>query len=93
MESSQTNGVFLKQKPSMALVTIRKAPDAIYSRKISKQIDCTYAHTVKLISSMNDMGLIESKKEGRKKVLDLTSKGERYADALIDMMGEEESIR
>ncbi len=66
---------FLNEKPVMALVTIRKNRDDVYGSLISKKIDTTYAHTVKILSRMEDLGLIKSRKEGRKKILELTSKG------------------
>jgi len=88
----QLGKIFLKEKPSLALVTIRQSRDEIYPRKISKQIDCTYAHTVKILSNMNDLELVMSRKEGRKKVLELTEKGELYADALLDVVQTDKSV-
>jgi predicted transcriptional regulator len=84
--SVETDKIFLKEKPAKALVAIRRSRNDIYSRKVSQNIDCTYAHTVKIISNMNEAGLLRSQKTGRKKILQLTSKGERYADALMNMV-------
>jgi DNA-binding MarR family transcriptional regulator len=79
---------FLKEKPVMALVTIRRSRDDIYCSKISKKIDTTYAHTVKVVSRMEDEGLVESKKDGRKKILELTSTGQEFADQFIEIIEE-----
>ena len=63
---SKLQDFFLKQKPVMALVTIRRARDDIYCSMISKKIDTTYAHTVKTVSRMEDEGFVETRKDGRK---------------------------
>jgi len=72
----------------MALVTIRRNREDIYCSMISKKIDTTYAHTVKTVSRLEDEGLVESQKDGRKKILELTSEGEKYADIFIDLLEE-----
>ncbi|PSH00790.1 MAG: hypothetical protein BRC30_01680 [Nanohaloarchaea archaeon SW_7_46_7] len=78
--------IFLNEKPVMTLVTIRKSRKEIYGSIISRKIDTTYAHAVKIISQLEDEGLIKSEKQGRKKILTLTEKGERYADLFIEML-------
>ncbi len=77
---------FLNEKPVMALVTIRKHRDEVYGSLISQKIDTTYAHTVKILSRMEDHDLIETEKKGRKKILTLTGKGEEYADHFIELI-------
>ncbi len=89
---NETDKIFLKEKPSMAIVTIRRSRGDIYSRVVSKQIDCTYAHTVKMISKMNDGNLVMLRDKGRKKILELTEKGEKYADVLLDLMENERRL-
>lgn len=79
---------FLKEKPVMALVTIRRSRDEIYCSMISKKVDTTYAHTVKVISRMEDEGLVESEKKGRKKILKLTPKGEKLSDHFLELLEE-----
>jgi len=78
--------IFLNEKPVMTLVTIRKSRKDIYGSIISRKIDTTYAHAVKIISQLEDEGLIESEKQGRKKILTLTEDGQRYADLFIEML-------
>lgn len=78
--------IFLNEKPVMTLVTIRKSREEIYGSIISRKIDTTYAHAVKIISQMEEEGLLRSEKQGRKKILTLTEKGERYSDLFIEML-------
>lgn len=77
---------FLKEKPVMALVTIRREREDIYCSVISRRIDTTYAHTVKIISHLEEIGMVESTKKGRKKILELTPKGEKFADRFLDLL-------
>jgi DNA-binding MarR family transcriptional regulator len=78
--------LFLNEKPVMALVTIRRSRDEIYGSVISKKIDTTYAHTVKILSELEDQGIVETEKKGRKKILHLTEKGEKEADKFIELL-------
>ena len=83
---SELRKFFLKEKPVMALVTIRRERGEIYCSRISKKIDTTYAHTVKTISRMEEEGFIKSKKDGRKKLLELTDKGEKFSDHFLNLL-------
>lgn len=83
---SKMKEIFLNEKPVMTLVTIRRSRDEIYGSIISRKIDTTYAHAVKIISQMEEEGLLESEKQGRKKILTLTEKGRNYSDLFIEML-------
>lgn len=85
-DESKMKDIFLNEKPVMTLVTIRKSQEDIYSSVISRKIDTTYAHTVKIISQMEEEGLLQSEKQGRKKILTLTQKGKQYSDLFIEML-------
>lgn len=78
--------LFLNKKPVMALVTIRRSRDEIYGGIVSKKIDTTYAHTVKILSELEDNGILETEKKGRKKIPHLTEKGEKEADKFIELL-------
>jgi DNA-binding MarR family transcriptional regulator len=80
------NNIFLNEKPVRALVEIKKSNKEIYGSVISREIDTTYAHTVKIIAQLEEKGLVESEKKGRKKILTLTDRGERYGSLFIEMM-------
>lgn len=77
---------FLKEKPVMALITLRRNRQEMYGSIVSKKIDTTYAHTIKILAELEDQGLITSQKKGRKNVLELTEEGETCADKLIELM-------
>jgi DNA-binding MarR family transcriptional regulator len=56
---------------------LRKGPK--YATILSKEVDCTYSHTVKLLDLFRDYGLVEFEKKGRIKIVKLTETGEEIA--------------
>ena len=70
----------------MMLVELKNADANVYASVLAKQIDCTYSHVVKILQEMQKADLINFKKEGRLKLLELTKKGREVA-------GNIESIR
>ena len=70
----------------MMLVELKNANTNVYASVLAKQIDCTYSHVVKILQEMHKADLINFKKEGRLKLLELTKKGK-------DIAGNIESIR
>ncbi len=68
------------------LVELKNAESNVYASVLAKHIDCTYSHVVKILQEMQKAELINFKKEGRLKLLELTKKGNEIA-------GHIESIR
>ena len=71
--------VFFREKPAMMLVELKNAQSQVYASVLAKQIDCTYSHVVKILQEMQKAELINFKKEGRLKLLELTKKGREIA--------------
>ncbi len=71
--------VFFREKPAMMLVELKNADSQVYASVLAKQIDCTYSHVVKILQEMQKAELINFKKEGRLKLLELTKKGNDIA--------------
>ena len=71
--------VFFREKPAMMLVELKNADATVYASVLAKQIDCTYSHVVKILQEMQKADLINFKKEGRLKLLELTKKGREIA--------------
>lgn len=71
--------VFFREKPAMMLVELKNADADVYASVLAKQIDCTYSHVVKILQEMQKAELINFKKEGRLKLLELTKKGREIA--------------
>ncbi|MFO7793611.1 MAG: winged helix DNA-binding protein [Candidatus Nanohaloarchaea archaeon] len=73
---------FLNVKPVKILITLNNPGTDNYASAISKETDCTYSHTVRIIQKLEDGGLVESNMKGRKKEIELTEKGLELAKAL-----------
>ncbi|MBT5740136.1 hypothetical protein HOI26_03475 [Candidatus Woesearchaeota archaeon] len=71
--------VFFREKPAMMLVELKNASSQVYASVLAKQIDCTYSHVVKILQEMQKAELINFKKEGRLKLLELIKKGRDVA--------------
>lgn len=80
--------MFLHTKPARILVGLNRGDDAKYASVLSKEADCTYSHTVKILDQFKEHGLIEFSKEGRKKLIHLTESGDRLAQRMEELMAE-----
>ena len=72
--------VFFREKPALMLVELKNYGAEVYASVLAKQIDCTYSHVVKILQEMQKAELINFKKEGRLKLLELTKKGKTIAE-------------
>jgi len=50
---------------------------------ISKEIDLTYSHTIKIIKCLLQIGMITARMEGRCKIIGLTGSGKVLQNSLI----------
>ena len=78
--------MFLNKKPVDLLIELEKQDDRNYASALSKDADVTYSHTVKCLQRMEKYGLVEFERNGRKKEVDLTSRGDQIAGNLFDLM-------
>lgn len=72
--------LFLRLKPVKIMVSLKRGPK--YATQISKDIDCTYSHVVKLLDELKGLGLVGFKKQGRIKIIELTEDGQDLAHAI-----------
>ena len=72
--------LFLRLKPVKMLVSLKGKPK--YATILSKEVDCTYSHTVKVLNTFKELGLVEFEKRGRIKIVKLTETGEALAKLL-----------
>ena len=77
MEESSPIKFFLRIKPVKMLISLRSGPK--YVTIISKEVDATYSHTIKLLDLFNELGLVEFEERGRVKMVRLTEGGEEIA--------------
>ena len=79
--------VFFREKPASMLGELKKADSNVYASVLAKQIDCTYSHVVKILQEMHRADLINFKKEGRLKLLELTKRGREVATNIETIKG------
>lgn len=72
------DNLFLHSKPVKMLVVLR-GDSVRYATQVSKSVDCTYSHTVKVLDLFKHLGLVTFDKKGRVKIIKLTSDGEEIA--------------
>ncbi len=84
---------FLREKPSKMLIKLRNQSKPRYPSLIAKEVDCTYAHTVRVLQEMERYKLITFKKDGRRKMITLTKKGKEISEVLVKLMNLFESSR
>ncbi len=76
--------IFLRVKPIRALISLNNGPK--YLTIISKDIDCTYSHTVKLLEQFKSCGIVDFEKKGRVKVAKLSNTGEDLAKSAENLL-------
>ena len=68
------DNLFMHAKPVKMLVSL-KSDSIKYATQVSKTVDCTYSHTVKVLDQFKKLGLVEFEKKGRIKIVKLTDSG------------------
>ena len=72
--------IFFRRKPALMLVALKKISKARYGSILAKEVDCTYSHAVKILQTLEVLGLVSFEKKGRIKLIKLTKKGFEIAE-------------
>lgn len=83
--------LFYNKKPAKALVNVYKE-GRTYSGQLANDINTTDAHALGIMAELDDKGLVNRKKEGRRKVATLTKEGQELAEELADSMDKMEEL-
>jgi predicted transcriptional regulator len=67
--------LFLREKPARILLALKTAKSPVYATILSKEADCTYSHTIKILDVLQKTGLVLFDKKGRIKGVKLTDDG------------------
>ena len=67
--------LFLREKPARILLALKTSKIPVYATILSKEADCTYSHTIKILDVLQKMGLVVFDKKGRIKDVKLTDDG------------------
>lgn len=77
--------IFFRRKPALMLVSLKKKVRMRYGSVLAKEVDCTYSHAVKILQTLEKLGLVVFEKKGRIKLIQLTKKGNEVADAIEEI--------
>jgi len=74
--------LFLRDKPALIMLALKTTKKSVYVTILSKETDCTYSHTIKILNLFKKLGLVEFEKIGRIKKVKLTQDGWDIANNL-----------
>jgi DNA-binding MarR family transcriptional regulator len=86
MAIEQPEVLFLQEKPVRSLLLLKRSDKPIYASIIAKEIDSTYAHTLNVLFSLKERGLVIFEKKGRIKHVKITELGGQVANILEDFI-------
>lgn len=76
--------LFLHDKPAKLLTSLKGHKK--YASILSKEVNCTYSHCVRILQLMEGDRLVDFERSGRIKMVSLTRRGEEIALALENLM-------
>ena len=77
--------IFFRRKPALMMIALRKLARVRYGSILAKEVDCTYSHAVKILQTLEELGLVTFEKKGRIKLIKLTKKGTEVADNIANI--------
>lgn len=78
--------LLIRKKPVMLLIQLARSQKMMYTSVLAKEINCTYSHTVKMLSELRRKKIVNFERKGRLKFVKLTRKGKELAEALERLM-------
>ena len=72
--------IFFRRKPALMMIALKKVAKIRYGSMLAKEVDCTYSHAVKILQTLEVLGLVVFEKKGRIKLIKLTKKGEEISE-------------
>ncbi len=75
-KTSMLGELFLREKPARILLGMKTSKgSSVYATILSKEADCTYSHTIKILNMFRKLGIVDFEKKGRIKRVTLTNDG------------------
>ena|SRR5271154_5405475 len=76
------DNLILKQKQTKILLVLKDSTQDWYISTLAKATGTTYVHTCNFLSECERLGIVQSEKHGKLKIVVLTEKGTRLADLI-----------
>ena len=77
--------VFLRPKPCKVIVSLKDS-NSKYISELAKESGATYVHTTKLLRKLEKENIVSIEQNGKKRMVKLTDKGNKIANALNEVM-------
>jgi predicted transcriptional regulator len=77
--------IFARPKPCRIMTILRDTEGMWHLSKLAKSSDTTYVYVTKLMTELQKSGLVTIESKGKKKVVRLTEKGMRVANAIDEL--------
>lgn len=71
--------LIFQEKPTKLLIVLKESENKMFQTELSKKINATFAHTLRILDLMEKMGFIKSEKNGKKRFISLTELGAEVA--------------
>ena len=86
-QNRQLETLFLREKPARILLGLKTAKEGkVYATVLSRETNCTYSHTIKILNLFQKLNLVKFDKAGRIKHVALTEDGLDIAHNLEAMV-------
>jgi len=77
---------FARPKPCRIMVMLRDTEGSWHLSKLAKSSGTTYVYVTRLMHSLQEGGLVSIEAKGKKRLVKLTEKGMRVANAIEELM-------
>ena len=78
--------VFARPKPCRIMITLKDTETKWHLSKLAKATDTTYVYVTKLVTKLQDNELVTVEPRGKKRIVKLTEKGVKVANAISELM-------
>ncbi len=76
---------FARPKPCRIMTLLRDSETPWHLSKLAKSSDTTYVYVTKLVSQLQKEGLVAVEPKGKKRMVRLTEKGTKVANAIHEL--------
>lgn len=77
--------LFARPKPCRIMMLLREPDSVWHLSKLAKGSDTTYVYVTKLMSELSKNGIVTIEPKGKKRIVRLTDKGARVANAIFEL--------
>jgi predicted transcriptional regulator len=77
--------LFARPKPCRIMMLLRDSENPLHLSRLAKNSDTTYVYVTKLVTHLQKEGIVSVEPKGKKRMVKLTEKGMKVANAIHDL--------